>query len=228
MAAYEIAVSLRVREYLYTESRAVSPAAGDYDSFEEALLAFCDAVSFGYAADTQALDRHLASYGKKARDVDKSLRLLLLRHEDEDVTVFENIRADGEEDPVISCGELTEEEADVLFRHGVEPEEDSLGSYFEVYPLNELLYDLSDACDGALDPADESLRALVREYALAKGLLLNEIDPAEDGYFCPSQGSEEDCFDEWGQACGYTEDEREIFTGSLVRYTHGYVLEFRE
>lgn len=228
MAAYEIAVSLRVKDYYYTENRAVSPVSDTFDSFEPALLAFCEAAAFGYSIDTKALEEHLATLGKKVSDVSVLCRLMLLRHGGETVTVLENECADGEEDPVISCGPLNEEEEDILLRHGVEPEEDSLGSYFEIYPLNELLYDLSDVCDGALDPADGDLRALVREYAAEKGLLLNEIDPSEDGYFCPCKGSEDDCFEAWGQACGYTNDEKEIFTGSLVRYAHGYVLEFRE
>lgn len=232
MAAYEITVSLRAKDYFYTENNAVSPAAGPFDTFSEALSAFCEAVAFGYEVDKDALNKQLGKYHKSSRDVDVSCRLSLIRHGSEsDVTVLENVRSDSDyegEDAVVACGELNEDELAALSRRGIEPEEDSFGSYFEVYPVNDLLYDLSDAADGALDPMHEDLKPLVKEYARAHDLLTNEIDPAEDGCFCPGVQSPEECFREWGKTYGYTDDEQSIFTDSLVRYPHGYVLEFRD
>ena len=232
MAAYEIAVSLQVKDYFYSEKKAVSSVSAGFDTFSAALTAYCEAVSFGYTVNTDALRKHLAAYRKKPEDVEQVCRLMLIRHENGlDTVILENLRSDSgyeENDSVISCNALNREELAVLSAHGVEPEEDSLGSYFEVYPLNDLLYDLSDACDGKLDPMREDLKALVEEYAHAHALMVNEIDPGEDGYFCPGSSSPDECFNSWGNIYGYANDERDIFINSLVRYAHGFVLEFRE
>lgn len=232
MTMYEIAVTLCAKDYFYTEKKAKTHAASEHYSFEEALCAFCEAIAFGYSVDTEELKTHLSRYGKKPDEVDKSYRLMLIRHDgDADTVLFENTRSDSDyegEDTVVSCYALHEEELGILARHGIEPEEDSFGSYFEVYPLNDLLYDLSDACDGALDPMNDELRLLVKEYAHRKGLLTNEIDPSEEGYFCPGSHTEADCFGNWGKIYGYADDEQDIFTGSLVKYEHGFVMELRE
>ena len=136
MAAYEIAVSLRVKDYFYLEKSAESAVAGHFTTFLEALPAFCSAVAFGYTVSTEKLNEHLATYQKTAEEAEKRYRLMLIRHDaGTDTVVLENARSDSEydgEDTVVSCGELTEDELNTLSRHGIEPEEDSFGTYFEV------------------------------------------------------------------------------------------------
>lgn len=232
MLEYEIAVTLRVKDYFYTEKNAASSVSGHFTTFAEAFPAFCTAVSFGFTVKQDNLNARLCGYRKKAEDVDKDYRLTLIRHEcDFDTIILENLRSDSDyegESTVVSCNTLDETELGILARHGLVPEEDSFGSYFELYPVNDLLYDLSDSTNGALDPTHKDLTPLLKEYACAHDLIINEIDPSEDGYFCPGDQTKEECFSEWGSAYGYLDDEQDIFTDSLIRYKHGYVLEFKD
>ena len=232
MAAYEITVSLRAKDFFYSENNAASSVSGHFNTFSEALPVFCEAVAFGFQVNTEKLSEILCRYGKKAVDVEKSYSLRLVRHDiGTDMTVLENTRSDSDdegESTVVSCSGLNEEELGTLATHGIEPEEDSFGTYFEVYPVYDLLYDISDVADGMLDPMNEDLKALVQEYAHRHGLITNEIDPAEDGYFCYGNHSTAECFHQWGKVYGYTDEEQDIFTDALVPYEHGYVMELRD
>lgn len=232
MVEYEIAVTLRVEEYFYTEKNAVSSVSGRYSSFADAFPAYCEAVTFGYTVNEDKLNAHLAKYNKRASQVDCTGRLMLIRHEEySDPVILENKRSDlnyDSDEGFVACADLKEEEIEVMRSHGIELEEDSFGPYISLYPVSSLLYDLSEAVDGRLDPLRDDLKLLVKEYTHAHGLLTNEIEPSEDGYFCPGSQSEEDCFRDWGSDYGFLEDEKAVFTGSLVKYEHGYVVEFRD
>lgn len=232
MPVYEISVSLRAKDYFYTENKAESSAAGRYTSFSEAFFAYCEAIAFGYSINTEKLAQQLREYNKMPEQVDISCKLSLIRREGfSDSVLLENERSDSAyegESNIVACGSLSEEENNVLSQHGIELEEDSFGSYFEIYPLNDLLYDLSDSADGLLDPTRTDLKELVKEYTHTHRLLTNEMDPAEDGYFCPGADTKESCFNEYGKLYGYSAEERIIFTDALVKYPHGYVLELRD
>ena len=228
MPAYRICASLIYGKDYKENLTADCAACGVFGDFAEALVRFSLAVVCGYTVKEEKLRKFLSQKRLPFDEEACSVSLSLLR---DDTVVLKNTRrTDGysSDSTVVDCLHLTGAETAVLEGRGLTPEKDFAGLYFELYSLNDLVYDLYDAMEGAADDVFDDLAALVAEYLAAKSLLTHEVDPAEDGYFCPGVQTKEECFEKWGPVYGFEKDEKTLFCDNLAAYPHGFVVEFRE
>lgn len=234
-AEYEIVASIHVGNVYREEYIAKSPSCSVFNTFDEAFISFCLNVVRGYSVNYNNLNAYREAHFSSflfISDTAPHFSLSIIHHEGSNTR---ELISNEQTDEAYECNNLlicihdiSKNERKMIESHHVEIEHDSVGDYFELYPMYDLVYDILDSTDINTEPDLNNFCCLLYEYLLKKRLITNEIIPSEEGFFCPGNASAIECFNKWGPFYGYDPSESELFISNLVAYEHGFVLEFRE